>query len=795
MEKNSSTQEFEKLRIENQNLRNQLSSVPMLNLSFLDLVDNIIIALDAQANVKLINSTGAKLLGYPKEEILGENWFEKFLPPSVKKSVREVFNKLMNKDIEFVEYFENSIVDINGNEHLIGWHNSFNCDQNGKMIRIISAGVDITERTRAENELKKEGEFLTTVLNAQRDTFFLFDPTTGKAIRWNKAFQEISGYSDQEIAELKAPDSYYNKETLEKVGASLDSIYRTGSGQIEADLIIKDGSTVPFEYQVSTIKDELGNVRYLVSIGRDIAEWKIAKQQLASEKENLMVTLRNIGEGVITINRYGKILIFNEMAEEITSYSYNDAIGKNILDILPLNLQSTKDKSINLLKKALSLHSGEKYQGTSISRMHGGNQKIIDYCLAPINDVERGNVGYVIAFRDISIQRRLEEELNRNQSIESIGLLAGGIAHDFNNILTSILGNISLAKLEAEENTELLESLQDAEKGANQARRLTNQLLTFSKGGAPIKEIVSTANLIKESARFPLHGSSVGLEYEIPKDIWAINVDKGQFGQVIQNIVLNAAQSMDGKGIIKVSATNCEIMQDRKSLHEGKYVNIQVIDTGTGIPKKYLPKIFDLYFSTKGGQSFQAGHGLGLPVCHSIIKKHGGTIEVESEEGVGTTFSFFFPAVESKKKSIKNQKRDLIAGKTGMAQKKILVLEDEPLVSKVLSTMLQKLNYISEFTTEGDTTITKYSQKLEENDPYDILILDLTIPGALGGLDTLKALKKIDPNLKAIVSSGYATGNIMSHYEDFGFKGMLVKPYTINELREVLSKLLKEKKD
>ncbi|WP_371806336.1 PAS domain S-box protein [Candidatus Lokiarchaeum ossiferum] len=783
MQKKTSTQEIEKLRIENQNLRKQLNSV-------LDLVDNIIIALDVQANVSSVNDVGAKLLGYPKDQILGENWFEKFLPSSVKESVREVFNKLINRDIEFVEYFENTVIDIKGNEHLIGWHNSFTCDQDGKINGIISAGIDITERTKAENKLKKEGEFLTTVLNAQRDTFFLFDPITGRAIRWNKAFQEISGYSDKEIAVLKAPDSYYDEETLQKIAKYQDTIINTGSGQIEADLIAKDGNIIPFEYQVSTIKDENGNVKYFVSIGRDIAEWKIAQQQLASEKENLAVTLRNIGEGVITINRYGKILIFNEMAEEITNHSYEEAIGKNILDILPLNLATPKDTAMNLLTKALSLHPREKYQGTSISKMSGGNQKIIDYSIAPINNGEQGNIGYVIAFRDISIQRRLEEELNRNQSIESIGLLAGGIAHDFNNILTAILGNITLAKMEADNNTDLLESLQDAEKGANQAQRLANQLLTFSKGGAPIKEVASTENLIKEAARFSLHGSSIGVEFDIENDIWNINVDKGQFGQVMQNVVLNAVQAMDGKGIIKISATNYEIMQDQKFLHEGKYVNIRIQDTGIGISPENLPKIFDLYFSTKKDQNFHAGNGLGLPVCRSIIKKHGGTIDVESEEGVGTTFSFFFPAIEPNGKSITKQKQDLTVKNQNSNQRKILVLEDEPLVTKVLATMLQKLNYVSDFTTEGDITIEKYCQKLKENDPYDILILDLTIPGALGGLDTFNVLKKIDPNLKAIVSSGYATGNIMSHYEEFGFIGMLVKPYTIGELKEVLFNVL-----
>ncbi|UYP45731.1 Sensor histidine kinase RcsC [Candidatus Lokiarchaeum ossiferum] len=790
MQNNSIVEEIDKLRKENKNLRNQLNSLPILNLSFLDLVDNIIIALDAQAEVKFINKAGVELLGYPKNEILGENWFEKFLPPAMKKAVIEVFNKIMNKEMEFVEYFENSVLDRNGNEHLIGWHNSFNVDQNGKIIRIISAGVDITKRTKAEKELKKEGDFLTTVLNAQRDTFFLFDPITRRAIRWNKAFQEISGYSDKEIAILKAPDSYYDEETLQKIAKYLDIIINTGSGQIEADLIVKDGNIIPFEYQVSTIKDENGNVKYFVSIGRDIAEWKIAQQQLASEKENLAVTLRNIGEGVITINRYGKILIFNEMAEEITNHSYEEAIGKNILDILPLNLATQKGTAMNLLTKALSLHSREKYQGTSILKMSGGSQKIIDYSIAPINNGEQGNIGYVIAFRDISIQRRLEEELNRNQSIESIGLLAGGIAHDFNNILTAILGNITLAKMEAEENTDLLESLQDAEKGANQAQRLTNQLLTFSKGGAPIKEVASTENLIKEAARFSLHGSSIGVEFDIENEIWNINVDKGQFGQVMQNIVLNAVQAMDGKGIIKISATNYEIIQDQKFLHEGKYVNIRIQDTGIGISAENLPKIFDLYFSTKKGQNFHAGNGLGLPVSRSIIKKHGGTIDVESEEGMGTTFSFFFPAIEPNGKSIKKQKQDLTVKNQNSNQRKILVLEDEPLVTKVLATMLRKLNYVSDFTTEGDITIKKYFQKLKENDPYDVLILDLTIPGALGGLDTFNALKKIDPNLKAIVSSGYATGNIMSHYEEFGFKGMLVKPYTIGELKEVLLNVL-----
>jgi signal transduction histidine kinase/ActR/RegA family two-component response regulator len=385
----------------------------------------------------------------------------------------------------------------------------------------------------------------------------------------------------------------------------------------------------------------------------------------------------------------------------------------------------------------------------------------------------------VLAFlSDITEKKKMEEEILKIEKLESLGILAGGIAHDFNNILTSILANISLGRVMLENNDrdKIFEILAKVEKASLRAKDLTYQLLTFSKGGAPVKKTGSISVTVKESANFALSGSKSRCEFYFPDDLWPVDMDEGQISQVIQNLVINADQAMNG-GTIIISGEN--ILPDEKNkinLIEGKYVKICVSDCGCGIEEKYFKKIFDPYFTTR-----ETGSGLGLTAAYSIIRSHSGHISVDSIPGKGTTFSFFLPASEDKILPEKSFKQPILHGRG-----KILIMDDDEMLREVLEVILERLNYDFTMAEDGVETIELYKKAKEEGNPFNAVIIDLTIPGGMGGKETIEKLKEIDPDVKAIVSSGYSNDPVMADFKKYGFCAVIVKPYGIEELSSTL---------
>jgi signal transduction histidine kinase/ActR/RegA family two-component response regulator len=376
-------------------------------------------------------------------------------------------------------------------------------------------------------------------------------------------------------------------------------------------------------------------------------------------------------------------------------------------------------------------------------------------------------------------QEKIDKELQKASRLELTGTLAGGIAHDFNNMLTGVLSSISLAKMSLKQDQqEVFEILKEAELSSHEAKGLTRQLLTFSKGGTPVKELTSISKLIKKSMNFILRGSNVVSNVLIPDDLWNAEIDPGQIGQVIDNVVINAKQAMPGGGKIATNAENIKIADEQHIfLQAGDYIKISIRDQGIGISKKYIDKIFDPYFSTK-----QEGSGLGLATVYSIVKKHGGYIDVESEEGVGTCFYIFLPASHKKiETAVSNKKEASFKGEGN-----ILVMDDDDKVQKIIGRILERCGFKPTFAKNGHEAIDLYEKSIEQKKIFKGVICDLTIPGSMGGEELIMQLKDLNPHIKAIVSSGYSDKLIMSDPQKYGFSGSIAKPFTIQEFITVL---------
>ncbi len=396
----------------------------------------------------------------------------------------------------------------------------------------------------------------------------------------------------------------------------------------------------------------------------------------------------------------------------------------------------------------------------------------------------------VVVARDITERLRMEEELQRAGNLEALGVLAGGIAHDFNNFLTAIMNQISLAKLHLDQADHVLEKLTYAENACLQAKGLTQQLLTFAKGGEPVRRVTSLAALVGDALRLVLAGTNVKPMLTIPDDLWLVDIDPGQISQVLNNLLINAVQAMPEGGMLRVTVRN-ETMSPEdvlestfgEHLPHGDHLCVTIQDSGSGIPESMVAKIFDPYFTTKA-----QGSGLGLATSYSIIRKHGGTLTVKSKQGQGATFMFCLPAMRFETDSAHRQ--TCVPPHTIEVAHHILFMDDDDMIRESMGEILEDIGYTVTLVRDGREALEALHRARKDNQVFDVAIMDLTIPGGMGGVEAVGRLKAVDPLLKAVVSSGYSTAPAMAHYQEYGFDAVVAKPYTVNELRCVLDRLL-----
>ncbi len=511
-----------------------------------------------------------------------------------------------------------------------------------------------------------------------------------------------------------------------------------------------------------------------------ITERKRAEASLAEEKERLAVTLRSIGDAVITTDVQGRITMMNKVAEHLTGWRQKEALGEPLEKIFNIINENTRKQCDNPVAKVLETGGIVGLANNTVLVGKDRTERVIEDSGAPILDHQNRTLGVVLVFRDATEKRRMQGERQKAQKLESIGILAGGIAHDFNNFLTGILGNLSLIQLDIDPGDSMYPRLKDMEKAALRAKNLTEQLLTFSKGGEPVKRLTQIDTLVREASQFAVRGSNVRCQFDFPDDLWPSEVDAGQLGQVVHNLVINAVQVMPEGGVITISVKNTRVEPgSHLKLLPGLYIRIMIEDHGTGIKKDHLDKIFDPYFTTK-----QKGSGLGLTIVYSIIEKHDGHVTVYSKLGQGTTLNIYLPASPGSAVKSPKPEETMISGAG-----RILVMDDEPFIQTLASRMLGKMGYESELAKDGAEAIKKYQKAIESNRPFDAVILDLTVPGGMGGQETITKLIQIDRNVKVIVSSGYSTDPVMSNYRDYGFVAAVRKPYVIKELNDALKKI------
>ncbi len=765
--------------IENAQLYENLFHSESRYRTFVESFHDTIFITDYSMRMLYANPSLERQTGYRMEDFRFVQEDNPFIHPDDRKKVAVFIRKFIAGPEEYSETIENRFIDKAGRVH---WYSSviskitYN-DQ--PALQFIT--YDITERKNAEEALRESEEQYRTLIEQSTNPIYIIQ--NDRLALVNEAWEKLFGYGRQEILtpgfdyiNLIAPEDcpmVNERREKRKRGEEIE-------GRYELSMITKNGQRLFLEASVAKIQWK--NQPAIQGVYYDITQRKKAEAALSEEKELLMVTLRSIGDGVITTDVQGNIILMNKVAETLTGWTQEAASGLPIEHILNAFDPHTRERMESPIPKIIASNGIFEMLNDSLLVAKSGEERLIADSGALIRDKDGKIVGTVIVFRDVTDKRKMESERIKAMKLESVGLLAGGIAHDFNNILTAVLGNIALAKMELESNNKqrLIDILNKSEKSTFRAKELTQQLLTFSRGGNPIRKTSSIGELIRESADFMIRGSNVLCEYQIAEDLWPVDIDQGQISQVIHNLVINSVHAMPVGGVIKIFAENTSVDDPTGNMKSGNYVKITFKDQGVGIPEEHLSKIFDPYFTTK-----QKGSGLGLATCYSIIKNHDGYISVESNLGEGSKFIILLPASGH---SFVEKKEPKMA--IGVGHGRILIVDDEADIREITSRILNRLGYESESASEGKDALRIYQEARESGKPFDAVIMDLTIPGGMGGKEATRKLLEYDPKAKIIVASGYSNDPVMSEYQKFGFSGFIVKPYAIEEFKILLHNVL-----
>ena len=643
---------------------------------------------------------------------------------------------------------------------------------------------DITEHKRADNALISEKSFLRSLIDSVSDAIY-FKDSTGIYIGCNKASEKLIGLPEKEQIG-KSDFDFFDHDFAEAIRIDDNMIFEGGVVvRAEEWLTSAEGKRVCLDSVKAPIFTPDGRLLGLVGISRDITEQKRIEEELDHSQKLLYSILENAPFACCVKDAKDgfRTVLWNKAAEQVFGVSAEDMLGKSTKDLtcfLPEEqAQSSLAEDLAVVASKALLNIPEKvstHPDKGVIYVHARKIPLID-C--------DGEVSHIVDIcDDITEQRYLLAELVKKQKMESLGVLAGGIAHDFNNILTGIIGNISFARTYIDDSHKSATMLLKAEKAANRAAELANQLLTFAKGGEPIKKAVSVKHILEESASFVLRGSNVSYDIGIPEDLAAIHADEGQIGQVISNIIINAAQAMPGGGRVTITGEEVAVAGSNTWLvTPGSYVKLTLTDSGCGITEEDQKRVFDPYFTTKSG-----GSGLGLALSQSIISRHGGYIGLQSVVAKSTSFEILLP-VSGDKVTRQKQGTAPVAA-CGKNRFSLLVMDDEELITDIASCMLGDQGYEVQTCASGEEAIRLYKAAWDTGSSYSAVVMDLTIPGGMGGSEAAQHILAINPKARLIVSSGYSNGPVMAEHSRFGFCAVLKKPYNSEEILSVIEAVL-----
>ena len=661
----------------------------------------------------------------------------------------------------------------------------YNADKSISKLEIIR---DITERKQAEEELKwinekfrHSHELMHYVISHARSAIAVHDTDLNYIYVSDRYLEEykvrekdvIGKHHYEVFPDLPQKWRNVHQRCLngEILSAEEDTYYR------------EEGSVEWTRWECRPWYESGGTIGGIIVYTEVITERKRAEEGMR-ERGKFIESLINLSPDIIYIYDLvdQKNVYVNDGMQNVLGYSASEVkrIGEQLIPKLmhPEDLKLYLDETI---PRYATARDGEKIIHQYRMKSRNDNWHWLECVELVYKRHSNGSPHQIFGVvHDITDRKKADEDLLKLQKLESVGLLAGGIAHDFNNILAAILGNINIALLDSGLSHETQNRLIEAEKASLRAKDLTQQLLTFSKGGEPVKTTASLMEVVQDSAEFILHGDNTVCTYTFPDGLWLVEIDKGQISQVVQNIVQNASQSMPDGGTIEIFCENYNQSESSRTavLPAGKYIKMWITDSGIGIPKKILGRIFDPYFSTK-----QKGSGLGLAITNSIIDKHDGNIEVESTPGIGTTFTVFLPAADISRISFQFEQTAANVKIT----RKIMIMDDEEQIRDMSQAMLKSFGHEIVLAKDGDEALTLYEQSKKSDSPIDLIIMDLTIPGGMGGKETVREVLSMDPNAKVVVSSGYSNDPIMSNFLEYGFCGTLVKPYRRKDLARAIN--------
>jgi two-component system cell cycle sensor histidine kinase/response regulator CckA len=650
-------------------------------------------------------------------------------------------------------------------------------DRAGEIVAVIQTVQDITERKRAEEELELKNVILSTQLETSIDGILVVDEcNTIKSCNrrfvdlWNIPPELVEAGDDTPVLQLVATRVADPESFVERI----KYLYEHKDAKSRDEIPLLDGRVFD-RYSAPLLgADEkyFGRVWYI----RDITERKQMEEALRESEERYRRLVEHSPEAIF-IHNSGRFVFMNpaaakllgaECPEDLYGRAALDFVHPDYLEMVRQRIENARSFGDNPLTEELLVRLDGSTVPVEMVSIHFNYQ----------------GMGSVLAIaRDVSERKKMQEELLNAQKLESLGILAGGIAHDFNNILTGILGNLSMAKTRLDPAHTIARYLDDCEKAVGQASKLTRQLLTFARGGEPVKKLINPAPLISETASFALRGSNVRSVLQLDPQLWSVEADSGQLNQALQNILINAVQAMPGGGEVTIRARN-ELLEPENTnqLPPGNYLRIEVEDCGCGIPSEHLARIFDPYFTTK-----PEGNGLGLASVYSIVKRHGGVVNVSSSVGAGSCITILLPSLPGGQPEIEALKKGPELVGTG----RILIMDDEELIRDIASEILAFMGYDVESCANGKEAVEMFRNARQKGLSFDAVILDLTIPGGMGGKEAAAHMLEIDPDAVLIVSSGYSNDPVIANFRQYGFSGVVSKPFDAEGLALELERLIR----